>query len=189
MRLLILFFCVANLLFLSSFKHTCSLVFASSSNMDTLKKDTLAIDTVGISITVAQKYEARKKQYRTAYLWGDNRKALLINPLGGIALNINKVYSHFSKKGKNSRRLMNVLKNEYDLDSIEVQWKPLTVKLTDLKGDSLFYFQMYFLPKPGFLENSTYYEKVEYVVKSLRIYRDSTEVIHNKMRLPKVVVK
>lgn len=70
---------------------------------------------------------------------------------------------------------MKLFKNEYDIDRTEVLWKPLTVKLTDLRGDSLFYFQMYFLPEPDFLENASYYEKVEYVVKCMRIYRDSTE--------------
>lgn len=44
---------------------------------------------------------------------------------------------------------------------------------------------MYFIPEPDFLVNATYYEKVEYVVKSMRIYRDSTEVIHQRMKLPK----
>lgn len=190
MRLILLVFCVLTIFSLSSFKRTIPSDNISSNhldtvNKDTVKNDTLDIDTVSIGITVAQKYEARKRQYRTAYMWGDNKKPLKINPLGGIAVNINKLYSHFSKKGKNSRRVMRLFEDEFTIDSTNVLWKPLTVKLTNLKGDSLFYFQMYFLPKPGFLENSTYYEKVEYVVKSMRIYRDSVAVIHESMKLPK----
>jgi len=174
------------ILFLSSFKQSV-ISIKEYSFQRTVNKDTLQIDTVGINkgLTADQKYKARKKQYRTVYMWGDNKKPLSINPLGGILININKVYSHFSKIGKNSRRLQKVFKNEYDIDRTEALWKPLTVKLTELKGDSLFYFQMYFLPEPDFLENATYYEKVEYVVKSMRIYRDSTEVIHQRMKLPK----
>jgi hypothetical protein len=174
------------LLFLSSFKPN-GISMIKYSFQDTVKRDTLEIDTVGINkgLTPDQKYEARKKQYRTAYMWGDNKNPVIINPLGGIAININKVYSHFTKKGKNSRRLMKLFKNEYDIDRTEVLWKPLTVKLTDLRGDSLFYFQMYFLPEPDFLENASYYEKVEYVVKCMRVYRDSTEKIHQTMKLPK----
>ncbi|NGM74714.1 hypothetical protein [Sphingobacterium sp. SGL-16] len=111
-------------------------------------------------------------------MWGDNKKPVQINPLGGIAININKIYSHFSKIGKNSRRLQRVFENEYNIERTKALWKPLTLDLTNLKGDSLFYFQMYFLPQPGFLENASYYEKVEYVVKSMRIYRDSAAIIH-----------
>lgn len=186
MKVILFMSIILCILSLSSFRYSFKPLKRDSS-VDTLKKDTLEIDTVGIhkGLTADQKYEARKKQYRTAYMWGDNKKPFIINPLGGIALNINKVYSHFSKIGKNSRRLQKVFKNEYDIDRVEALWKPLTVKLTDLKGDSLFYFQMYFLPEPDFLENATYYEKVEYVVKSMRIYRDSTAVIHQRMKLPK----
>lgn len=185
MRLILFVFCIFLMVFLSSFKKVMPPYVFLTHNLDTVKKDTLNIDTVSIGITIAQKQEARKRQYRTAYMWGDNKKPFTINPFGGIAININKVYSHFSKKGKNSRRLMNLFKNEFDMDSVNVLWKPLTVKLTDLRGDSLFYFQMYFLPEPGFLENATYYEKVEYVIKSMRVYRDSTDVIHERMRLPR----
>lgn len=190
MRLILFVFGVLSIVFLSSFKkmelgHKIFTTYLDTIKKDTIKKDTLNIDTVSIGITVAQKYEARNKQYRTAYMWGHNKNTVQINPFGGIAININKLYSHFSKKGKNSRRLIKLFKNEFDIDSTEVLWQPLTVKLTELKGDSLFYFQMYFLPEPGFLENATYYEKVEYVVKSMRIYRDSAAVIHERMRLPR----
>lgn len=190
MRLILFVFCIVLMVFLSSFKKVMPQYDILTNNLDTvkkdtIKKDTLAIDTVSIGITIAQKQEARKRQYRTAYMWGDNKKPLGVNPKGGLALNINKLFSHFSKKGKNSRRLMSLFKNEFDMDSVNVLWKPLTVKLTDLRGDSLFYFQMYFLPEPGFLENSSYYEKVEYVTKSMRIYRDSASVIHERMKLPK----
>lgn len=186
MRLLVFIFCVLTILFLSSFKRNIDFN-ASHAALDTIDKDTLDIDTVSITKKFGpdEKYELRKKAYREIYMWGDNKKPISINPFGGIAVSINKLYSHFSKIGKNSRRLQRVFKNEYDIDRVEVLWKPLTVKLTGLKGDSLFYFQMYFLPAPGFLEKATYYEKVEYVVKSMRIYRDSSTVIHQRMKLPK----
>lgn len=127
------------LLFLSSFKPN-DISIMKYTFQDTVKRDTLEIDTVGINkgLTPDQKYEARKKQYRTAYMWGDNKNPVIINPLGGIAININKLYSHFSKKGKNSRRLMKLFKNEYDIDRTEVLCKPLTVKLTDLRDSILF---------------------------------------------------
>ena len=184
MRLFVCVFFISTTFLLSSFEKKS---YISSSFLDTLKKDTLNIDTVGISkaLSAEQRYEARKKQYRTIYMWGDNKKPVQINPLGGIAINMNKIYSHFSKIGKNSRRLQRVFENEYNIERTEVLWKPLTVDLTNLKGDSLFYFQMYFLPEPGFLENASYYEKVEYVVKSMRIYRDSAAIIHKRMKLPR----
>ena len=157
--------------------------------LDTTKRDTLKIDTVSISriLTAEDKLDKKKREHREIYMWGDNKKPISINPLGGILININKIYSHFSRIGKQSRRLQKVFEQEYEQDKVEKLWMPLTVKLTDLKGDSLFYFQMYFLPTSSFLENASYYEKVEYVTKSMRIYRDSTEVIHQRMRLPKIL--
>ena len=156
--------------------------------IDTVRKDTLNIDTLSIqkSLTAEQKYKRNQHTNRTAYLWGDNKKIAKTNPKGGMLFSINKLYSHFTKKGKQSRRLIRFFENDYDQDKIERLWKPLTVDLTKLKGDSLFYFQMYFQPSSEFLETSEYHEKVAYVVKAMRVYRDSTEYIHQKMRLPKI---
>lgn len=184
MKFIFLLFNILMFMFLMLFtqKH---ITYMPKTAVDTLKNDTLDIDTVSIKLLTAQeKYDKKKKEHRTAYMWGDNKKPVTINPLGGIAININKLFSSFSKIGKRSRRLQRVFKREYEIETTEALWKPLTVKLTNLKGDSLFYFQMYFLPEPGFLEESSYYQKVEYVVKCMRVYRDSSAIIHQRMRLP-----
>ena len=66
MRLCIFIFFISSIFLLSSFEKKS---YISSSFLDTLKKDTLNIDTVGVSkaLSAEQRYEARKKQYRTIY--------------------------------------------------------------------------------------------------------------------------
>lgn len=190
MRILLLFCMIFIMIGLHSFR-VHSIPVQSILPLDTISKDTLDIDTVSISkiLSPEEKFNQKKKQNRTIYMWGDNKKPFAKNPYGGILININKVFSHFTRLGKQSRRLQNVFNKELEQDKVEALWMPLTVKLTPLKGDSLFYFQMYFLPKSDFLENATYYEKVEYIVQSLRVYRDSTEVILQRMKLPKVSIE
>lgn len=156
---------------------------------DTLRRDTLMIDTVSIHrelLSADSMYRLKQKEHRTIYLWGDNKKPVTINPFGGIAININKLYSHFSKKGKQSRRLQKVFDSELNADLVNGIWKPYTVKYTGLKGDSLFVFQTYFQPEYKSFRDGTHYEKLYYIIQSMRAYRESTEKIHGTMRLPKL---
>ena len=106
-----------------------------------------------------------------------------------MLININKVFSHFSRIGKQSRRLQRVFKRELDEDLINVIWKPYTVKFTPLKGDSLFVFQNYFQPPYSWFSKASHYQKLEYIMHSLRSYQDSTEIIHKHYRLPKLDIK
>lgn len=155
-----------------------------------VQNDTLSIDTIAIRkelLSPDSIYRKKQKEHRTIYLWGDNKKPIQINPFGGII--INKVYSHFSKKGKESRRLQRVFNVEYNADLINAIWRPYTVEFTELKGDSLFVFQTYFLPEYRWFSKATHYEKVEYVIRSMRTYRDSSAFIHRSLQLPKVYFK
>lgn len=159
---------------------------------DTLKRDTLEMDTISIIrelLSPDSIFEQRKKEYRTIYLWGDNKKPVQINPMGGILISINKIYSHFSKGGKQARRLQKVFEREHNDDLVNAIWKPYTVKFTPLKGDSLFVFQNYFQPNYKWFSEATHYEKLEYIVISMRVYRDSTAMIHDALRLPKLDFK
>lgn len=158
---------------------------------DTIQ-DTLSIDTISVRrevITADSMYRKKQKEHRSIYLWGDNKKPIQINPLGGILININKVYSHFSKIGKESRRLQRVFNKELDDDLVNSFWKSYTVKFTALRGDSLFVFQTYFQPSYTWISQATHYEKLEYITHSMHLYRDSTEMIHQSLRLPKIDFK
>ena len=159
---------------------------------DTLERDTLEVDTVTVSRSVLNADSAfllKQKDHRSIYLWGDNKKPISINPFGGILININKIFSHFSRIGKQSRRLQRVFKSELDEDLINEIWKPYTIKFTTLKGDSLFVFQNYFQPPYSWFSKASHYQKLEYIMYSLRAYNDSTEVIHEYYRLPKLDIK
>ena len=164
---------------------TCSSIALLS--RDTIK-DTLGIDTIHIGMKVLSPQAAfreKQKEYRLIYFWGDNKNPIQINPFGGILINVNKVYNHFSKNGKAARRLQQVFNTQLNMDLINEIWKPYTNKYTPLKGDSLFVFQTYFQPEYTYFCNATHYEKLEYIFRSMRVYRDSSTVIHNLVRLPK----
>jgi len=157
-----------------------------------ISRDTLKMDTVAIArekLAPDSIYKKKQQEYRTIYLWGDNKKPIQINPLGGILININKVYSHFSKKGKESRRLQRIFKAEHEDDLINTIWRPYTVDYAPLKGDSLLVFQTYFKPSYKWFSKATHYEKLAYITASMRLYRDSTEMIHQALKLPKITFK
>lgn len=159
---------------------------------DTLKRDTLRIDTISISrelLTADSIFRFKQKEYRIIYLRGDNKKPVQINPLGGILININKIFNHFSKEGKQARRLQHVFKKEYNDDLVNGLWKPYAAKYTGLKGDSLFVFQTYFKPDYKLFSEASHYEKLYYILQAMRVYGDSSSMIHETMRLPKINLK
>lgn len=159
---------------------------------DKWSRDTLQIDTVSVSrelLTADSMFRLKQKEHRQIYLWGDDKKPFQINPFGGILININKVYSHFSKKGKQSRRLQSVFKRELNEDLVNGIWKPYTIKYTNLRGDSLFVFQTYFRPDYKSFSEASHYEKLYFINQSMRLYRDSTSMIHDTLKLPNLIIK
>lgn len=57
---------------------------------DSIDRDTLQVDTVTILrgvLSADSMFRLKKNDHRSIYLWGDNKKAIGVNPLGGILIN------------------------------------------------------------------------------------------------------
>lgn len=156
--------------------------------VDTLKnptKDTIQIETVTVNrqvVTPEQKFNQKKEEYRLIYFWGDTKDMLSIS--NGLALNVNKLYNKFSKQGRNARRLQRVFEREYLQDIVLEKWLPLTEEYTDLQHDSLTIFRVYYQPNINWIRDFDEYERIAYIVTSLKNYRDSADYIHQMMLIP-----
>lgn len=110
--------------------------------VDTITKDTLSIDEILIERKLKsslEKFEQKKEDHRMIYLLGDNKKPFIITPIG-IGANLNRIYNHFSKSGKQSRKLQRLFEKEYEDDLINDIWKSYTEEFSGLSGDSLAIF-------------------------------------------------
>jgi len=156
-----------------------------TSVQDTIRRDTIVLEEVVVhqKLSPEEQLEAKKAYHKEIFGLGDNKNMVIINPLGGIAVNIQKVYNHFSRRGKGARRLQRIFEEEYADDLVNALWNPLLDEYIPLQGDSLQKFSLYFKPDLDFLANATHYERVEYMVNSLKNYRDSVDVIHKNLEL------
>ncbi len=153
--------------------------------LDTLQKDTLAIEAVVVEKQVGalEKLEAKKAYHKEIFLLGDNKGMVSLPITGGIAINIQKLYNHFSRRGRGARRLERTFEREYEDDLVDSIWNPLLAAYTTLRGDSLTTFSLYAKPPLAFIAQATDYERVEYLLHKLKNYQDSTEVIHRRFML------
>ncbi|TDS15833.1 hypothetical protein [Sphingobacterium paludis] len=152
---------------------------------DTLHTDTIAIDEIYIErkIDARSKFEDKKAYHKEIYLLGDNKNMVTFSPFGGIALNIQKLYNHFSNRGRAARRLQAQFEREFEEDLASEIWDPLLLEYTTLRGDSLQKFKLYCSPNLAFLNDASHYERVEHLLRHLKMYRDSVNVIHDRLRL------
>lgn len=153
--------------------------------VDTITKDTLSIDEILVERKLKsslEKFEQKKEDHRKIYLLGDNKKPFIITPIG-IGANLNRIYNHFSKSGKQSRKLQRLFEKEYEDDLINDIWKPYTEEFSGLSGDSLSDFRVYYKPKLAWLSDASHYDKIYYIKSNLKNYLDSVELIKNKLKL------
>ncbi|MFD2597688.1 hypothetical protein ACFSQ3_01895 [Sphingobacterium corticis] len=166
--------------------------FYGQPTLDTipLYRDTIGIESVEINhevLTPEEKYERNKREFRSIYFNGDNKN--IITAIGiippGIAVNINKLYNHFAKSGKQARRFQKVLADDFKLDKVNQTWYPLTQKLTKLDGQQLEDFRRYYHPDFEWWAAAEEYEQLDYIFKRLKNYQDSSVHIRAYLALPK----
>ncbi|MBE8713384.1 hypothetical protein [Sphingobacterium hungaricum] len=159
----------------------------NQNKLDTITKDTVAIDEILVERklkTSLEKFEQKKEDHRIIYLLGDNKNPFIITPIG-IGANLNRIYNHFSKSGKQSRKLQGFFENEYEDDLINDIWEPYTEEFSGLSGDSLSDFRVYYKPKLDWLSNASHYDKLYYIKINLKNYLDSVGTIREKLKLEK----
>ncbi|KGE15254.1 hypothetical protein [Sphingobacterium deserti] len=152
---------------------------------DTLKTDTIAIEEILISRKMDPRsiFEAKKAYHKEIYLLGDNKDMFTFSPFGGIAVNIQKLYNHFSHRGRAARKLQRRFELEYEQDLATEIWEPLLLEYTTLRGDSLTKFKLYCNPSLDFLHEASHYDHIAYLLQNVKNYKDSADIIHNRLRL------
>ncbi len=182
----LLFFCV----YFSFYRQGIFAYPIVSYNQDTIeergsKRDTLRLDTVSIKRKSAgDKWGEKKEEYKSIFFWGDTKNMVTLPHRGGIAVNLNKLYNKFSRKGRNSRKLQRQFEKEYHQDLIREEWYPLTQEYSKLSGDSLRKFRIYYEPSLKWLRENDRYEKIAYIHQCLRNYLDSVDIIHKRLQFP-----
>ncbi|CAM3790649.1 hypothetical protein [Sphingobacterium prati] len=158
---------------------------------DTVKKkngkDTLRLDTAQIirkNLLAKDMLDQKKEEYKSIYFWGDTKNMVTLPHQGGIAVNLNKLYNKFSRKGRHARKLQRKFEKEYQQDLIREEWYVLTKEYSKLSGDSLNKFRIYYEPSLTWLYDHDRYEKIAYVHKCLKYYLDSVDIIHRRLQLP-----
>ncbi|WP_293946327.1 MULTISPECIES: hypothetical protein [unclassified Sphingobacterium] len=158
---------------------------------DTVKKknekDTLQLDTAQIirkNLSAKDILDQKKEEYRSIYFWGDTKNMVTLPHQGGIAVNLNKLYNKFSRKGRHARKLQRKFEKEYQQDLIREEWYAFTKEYSKLSGDSLNKFRIYYEPSLTWLYENDRYEKIAYVHKCLKYYLDSVDIIHRRLQLP-----
>jgi hypothetical protein len=182
----LLFFCVYFSFYRpGAFAHPAEFYYQDTIGKKGSQKDTLRLDTVSIKRkSAADKWEEKKEEYKSIFFWGDTKNMVTLPHQGGIAVNLNKLYNKFSRKGRNSRRLQRQFEKEYQQDLIREEWYPLTQEYSKLSGDSLRKFRIYYEPSLKWLRENDRYEKIAYIHKCLTNYLDSVDIIHRRLQFP-----
>jgi hypothetical protein len=109
------------------------------------------------------KYEEAKKAFNQAVRLGNDKDILNISN-GNVGLGIDALWSAFSKEGKNSRRLMEIMERDYQNNMIDQIFnKDLVSRVTGLKGDKLLSFMLNFRPSYNFVMQANEYTLVSFI--------------------------
>jgi len=134
----------------------------------------IMLDNVSINAvqkrSASEKYNENKTNYRSIYLKGDKSKIVQAVPLG-IGISINKLFSAFSKEGKDARRLQKHIENDYKLDLAEVRFnKELVSNITGLVDKDLDDFIEENHPSYVWLMKASDYDIITYIKEKYKTY-------------------
>lgn len=127
-----------------------------------------------------KKFERNKSDYKQIYRIGDDKDWLMIGL--GFAINIQKLYNHFSRDGKNARKLQKTLVRDYYDDVVDSRYtKSLVTKYTGYEGKQLDDFMIDNRPTYDFVKHASSYDLIEYILKAKKNAppADSVAVVQN----------
>lgn len=153
--------------------------------------DTLQIEEVSVTaspLTPEEKLLQRQDDYRIIYLNGDYSnifEQMTISQIGiTVFLNGNKVYNRFSASGKEARLLQEMIQDEFEEDKINEVWIPMTAQYTGLRGQDLADFRRYYRPYYADFANMQQEDRLDYLIRSVKNFKDSAEYIRAYLELP-----
>ncbi|WP_230548086.1 hypothetical protein [Mucilaginibacter sp. UR6-11] len=118
-------------------------------------------------VSALDKFRKNRQDYKQIYRIGDDSH--IISALGGfafagIAINIDALYSHFSREGKNARRLQKTLVRDYHDDIIDTRFtRSLVTKYTGYEGQQLDNFMIDNRPTYEFITHASEYDIIKYI--------------------------
>ncbi|WP_079717485.1 peptidase associated/transthyretin-like domain-containing protein [Parapedobacter luteus] len=140
-----------------------------------MERSTIWLDEVSVIArrSPEERLEENKREYSTAYSRGDAGSIFSVGPTGA-GLSIDALYKLISREGKNSRRLQEIIEQDYRETVIDYRFTPeLVSSITGLKGETLADFMRQYRPSYYFVLSANDYNLAFYIRSSLVQYRQN----------------
>ena len=120
-----------------------------------------------------ERLETNKREYSTAYSKGNAGSIFSVAPTGA-GVSIDALYKLISREGKNSRRLQEIIEQDYRESVIDYRFTPdLVSNVTGLTGTTLADFMRQYRPSYYFILSANDYNLAFYIRSSLAQYRQN----------------
>jgi len=140
-----------------------------------LKQEALTLGEViinGNRLTPLQRYLKNQIEYKEIYRIGNDKDIFFAGGgfnNAGIGLNIDALYSAFSKEGKYARRMQATLTNDYHTDVVDSRFtKELVSKVTGYQGKQLEDFIVSNKPSYEFVVDASDYDIIQYIERRMK---------------------
>lgn len=117
-------------------------------------------------ISPEENYANLREEYKEIYRKGDTKDMFIINGFPpGIGISIDKIYNALSREGKNARKLLRILTNDYKHNVVDQKFnETLVTKLTKLTGIKLQDFMLTNRPSYDFVAYATDLDLANYIL-------------------------
>lgn len=120
-----------------------------------------------------ERLEENKREFSTVYSKGNAGSIFSVAPTGA-GVSIDALYKLISREGKNSRRLQEIIENDYRESVIDYRFTPdLVGSVTGLRGETLVDFMRQYRPSYYFILSANDYDLAFYIRSALARYRQN----------------
>lgn len=140
-----------------------------------MARSTIWLDEVSVIArrSPEERLEENKREFSTAYSKGDAGSIFSVGPTGA-GVSIDALYKLISREGKNSRRLQEIIENDYRESVVDYRFTPdLVSSVTGLRGETLVDFMRQYRPSYYFILSANDYNLAFYIRSSLARYRQN----------------
>lgn len=140
-----------------------------------MTRSTIWLDEVSVIArrSPEERLEENQREFSTAYSKGNAGSIFSTGPTGA-GVSIDALYRLISREGKNSRRLQEIIENDYRESVIDYRFTPeLVGNVTGLRGESLVDFMRQYRPSYYFILSANDYNLAFYIRSSLARYRQN----------------
>lgn len=131
-----------------------------------LKRFAIPLPQVTVKDTLLSakaKHEKIKKEFYSMYRLGNNDDFLSFGPTG-VGLSIDAIWSAVSGKGRNARKLEEIIQRDYQNLAIDQRFTAkIITQQTGLTGEKLLRFLINYRPTYYFVQTANQYEFINYI--------------------------